>query len=118
MFFTDCFGFMVLKVELPGIGGYGAALYCGTGCFHCRTSLCGTKYSEEHKGLWNSETRKDDNRTVHELEEASKVLASCGFEKGTQWGKEVYSMWIGINIETKHTKTEFFLVNYKKRSKP
>ncbi|TYH87214.1 hypothetical protein ES332_D01G101300v1 [Gossypium tomentosum] len=77
------------KVELPGVGGYGSALYCGTGCFHRRTSLCGTKCSEEHKGLWNSETRKDDNRMVHELEEASKVLASCGFEKGTQWGKEI-----------------------------
>ncbi|KAK6230067.1 hypothetical protein QUC31_001585 [Theobroma cacao] len=77
------------KVELAGIGGFGTALYCGTGCFHRRTSLCGSKYSKDYKGLWNLETRKDDTRTVSELEEASKVLASCGYEQGTLWGKEM-----------------------------
>ncbi|XVE50865.1 hypothetical protein DITRI_Ditri01bG0198300 [Diplodiscus trichospermus] len=77
------------KVELPGIGGYGAALYCGTGCFHRRVSLCGSKYSKENKGLWNLETTRNDKRTVTELEEASKVLASCGYEEGTRWGKEM-----------------------------
>ena len=88
MFLTEFFD--DLKVELSAMGGFGAAMYCGTGCFHRRVSLCGSKYSEENKGLWNLETRNNDKRTVIELEEASKVLASCGYEKGTQWGKEVY----------------------------
>ncbi|KAK4850104.1 hypothetical protein QYF36_003903 [Acer negundo] len=30
---------VVSQVELAGIGGYYAALYCGTGCFHRRDSL-------------------------------------------------------------------------------
>ncbi|XVF77320.1 hypothetical protein PTKIN_Ptkin14bG0033500 [Pterospermum kingtungense] len=77
------------KVELPGVGGFGTALYCGTGCFHRRASLCGSKYSEEYKESRSLETRKNDRRTVIELEEASKVLASCGCEKGTQWGAQM-----------------------------
>ncbi|KAI8016356.1 Cellulose synthase-like protein E6 [Camellia lanceoleosa] len=32
------------------------------------------------------DTKKD--RTIHELEEGSKILANCSYEKGTQWGKE------------------------------
>ncbi|XVF03622.1 hypothetical protein REPUB_Repub05bG0008900 [Reevesia pubescens] len=80
---------VVSKVELPGVSSFGAALYCGTGCFHRRVSLCGSKYFKEFKGLENLETRKNDQRTVNELEEASKVLAKCSYEKGTQWGKEM-----------------------------
>ncbi|XVE80561.1 hypothetical protein DITRI_Ditri14bG0150000 [Diplodiscus trichospermus] len=75
--------------EKRGVSGFGAALYCGTGCFHRRVSLSGSKYSKECKGLWNSETRKNAHRTVTELEGASKVVASYGYEKGTQWGKEM-----------------------------
>ncbi|KAI8024632.1 Cellulose synthase-like protein E6 [Camellia lanceoleosa] len=37
-------------IELAGIDGYNAALYCGTGCFHRRESLCGLKYSENYIG--------------------------------------------------------------------
>ncbi|OMP04213.1 Cellulose synthase [Corchorus olitorius] len=77
------------RIELAGVGSFGTALYCGTGCFHRRASLCGSKYSEEFKGSWNSETKKNDQRTIDELEEASKVVASCDYEKGTQWGKEM-----------------------------
>ncbi|KAK4398632.1 Cellulose synthase-like protein E6 [Sesamum angolense] len=29
------------------------------------------------------------DRSVQELEEASKILANCSYEKGTQWGKEM-----------------------------
>ncbi|XVE80560.1 hypothetical protein DITRI_Ditri14bG0149900 [Diplodiscus trichospermus] len=74
------------KVELAGLSGFGAAMYCGTGCFFRRVSLSENKYSKECKGSWNSDTRKNDQRTVTELEDESKVVASCGSEKGTQWG--------------------------------
>ncbi|KAI8015469.1 Cellulose synthase-like protein E6 [Camellia lanceoleosa] len=86
-------------IELAGIDGYNAALYCGTGCFHRRESLCGLKYSENYIGeLKNSvcDTKKD--RTVHELEEGSKILANCSYEKGTQWGKEMGLMY-GCPVE-------------------
>lgn len=69
--------------------GYGGALYCGTGCFHRRESLCGRRYSEDFRAEWNTKTWKNAERSVQELEEASKVLANCDYEKGTLWGKEV-----------------------------
>ncbi len=78
-----------MKIELAGLGGYGAAPYCGTGCFHRRESLCGKVYSEDYRGEWNIEAKKNANKTVNELEEASKVLANCSYEKNTQWGKKV-----------------------------
>ncbi|KAI8007850.1 Cellulose synthase-like protein E6 [Camellia lanceoleosa] len=84
-------------IELAGIDGYNAALYCGTGCFHRRESLCGLKYYENYRGeLKNSvcDTKKD--RTVHELEGGSKILANCSYEKGTQWGKETRKAFLGI----------------------
>ncbi|KAI7993157.1 Cellulose synthase-like protein E6 [Camellia lanceoleosa] len=42
------------------------------------------------------DTKKD--RTVHELEEGSKILANCSYEKGTQWGKEMGLMY-GCPVE-------------------
>ncbi|KAL4310006.1 hypothetical protein GQ457_01G007200 [Hibiscus cannabinus] len=107
---------VVNKVELHGIGGYGAALYCGTGCFHRRTSLCGSKYSEAYKGSWNWGMRKEDKRTVYELEEASKVLATCGYENGTQWGKEmglvygcpVEDVVTGLSIQCRGWKSVYY----------
>ncbi|KAK8623042.1 hypothetical protein V6N13_117937 [Hibiscus sabdariffa] len=104
------------KVELHGIGGYGAALYCGTGCFHRRTSLCGSKYSEAYKESSNWGMRKEDKRTVYELEEASKVLATCGYEKGTQWGKEmglvygcpVEDVVTGLSIQCRGWKSVYY----------
>lgn len=78
-----------MKVELASMGGIGAALYCGTGCFHRRECLYGRKYSKDYKEQWNLEAKKNVDKTVNDLEEASKVLASCSYEKGTKWGKEV-----------------------------
>ncbi|KAI3456800.1 hypothetical protein Pfo_013463 [Paulownia fortunei] len=77
------------KIELCGLDGFGVALYVGTGCFHRRESLSGKKYLESH-GI-EFQTIKDNikGRTVEELEEASKVLANCSYEKGTLWGKEM-----------------------------
>ncbi|XP_009624029.1 cellulose synthase-like protein E6 [Nicotiana tomentosiformis] len=78
------------EIELAGLGGYGAALYCGTGCFHRRESLCGRKVSEEYTTVeWNNKEEKCTYKTVEELEEASKVVANCSYEEGTQWGKQM-----------------------------
>ena len=78
-----------MKVELAGIGGYGAALYCGTGCLHRRESLYGKVYSKDYGGELNVEAKINADKTVNELEEVSKFLANCSYEKDTQWGKKV-----------------------------
>ncbi|KAI7993610.1 Cellulose synthase-like protein E6 [Camellia lanceoleosa] len=54
--------------------------------------------AKRHGELKNSvcDTKKD--RTVHELEEGSKILANCSYEKGTQWGKEMGLMY-GCPVE-------------------
>ncbi|KAF3973686.1 hypothetical protein CMV_002921 [Castanea mollissima] len=77
------------NVELAGIGGYGAALYCGTGCLHRRESLYGKVYSKDYGRELNVEAKKNANKTVNELEEVSISLANCSYEKDTQWGKKM-----------------------------
>nr|XP_016451412.1 PREDICTED: cellulose synthase-like protein E6 [Nicotiana tabacum] len=86
------------EIELAGLGGYGAALYCGTGCFHRRESLCGRKVSEDYSVEWNNKGEKCTYKTVEELEEASKVVANCSYEEGTQWGKQMGLMY-GCPVE-------------------
>lgn len=80
-------------MELKGLDGTGdgTALYCGTGCFHRRESLCGRKYSKDYRPNLIEEGTdwERDERSVGELEEASKVVADCSHEEGSQWGKEV-----------------------------
>ncbi|KAJ8527641.1 hypothetical protein K7X08_015092 [Anisodus acutangulus] len=86
------------EIELAGLGGYGAALYCGTGCFHRRESLCGRKFSEDYTVEWNNKEETSNYKTVEELEEASKVVANCSYEEGTQWGKQMGLMY-GFPVE-------------------
>ncbi|XP_031259712.1 cellulose synthase-like protein E6 [Pistacia vera] len=87
--YSNC-GHAVHQVELAGIGGYDAALYCGTACFHRRESLSGAKYSKDYREHKNSEAKEtDERRNVDELEKTSKILASCSYEKDTAWGKEM-----------------------------
>ncbi|CAI9088198.1 OLC1v1022463C1 [Oldenlandia corymbosa var. corymbosa] len=76
------------KIELAGIDGYGGTLYCGTGCFHRRASLCGMKFSQENKAELSS-AKDEIQGTVEELEEKSKLLANCSYEDGTDWGKKM-----------------------------
>ncbi|CAL0315927.1 unnamed protein product [Lupinus luteus] len=85
------------KLELAGICGHGAALYCGTGCFHRRESISGTSFKDY---IPNKDTnpKREDKRTLNELNEASKALATCTFEKDTQWGKEMGLVY-GIPVE-------------------
>uniref|UniRef100_A0A2N9HRR5 Cellulose synthase-like protein E6 n=1 Tax=Fagus sylvatica TaxID=28930 RepID=A0A2N9HRR5_FAGSY len=81
---------VINNVELAGLDGYDHATpYCGSACFHRRESLCGKVYSKDYRGEWNIEAKKNAYKTVNELEEASKILASCSYEKDTQWGEKM-----------------------------
>ena len=81
--------------------GYGGPLYIGSGCFHRRDVLSGRKFGVKYKNEEDRESRK--RLSVHELEEASKGLASCNYEKNTQWGKEVSLDWLcNIHIHVIH----------------
>ncbi|KAL2495845.1 Cellulose synthase-like protein E1 [Forsythia ovata] len=81
--------FVTHKIELAGIDGFGGTLYCGTGCFHRRESLCGSKYSKDHRFELHNVKSNTKDKTVQELEEACKPLANCDYENDTQWGKEM-----------------------------
>lgn len=80
---------LVMKVELQGLDGYGCPLYTGSGCFHRREILCGSKYNKETKIEWKSKKDSKGEESLLDLEETSKALASCTYERNTQWGKEV-----------------------------
>ncbi|GAY47730.1 hypothetical protein CUMW_106600 [Citrus unshiu] len=77
------------EVELQGLDGYGCPLYTGSGCFHRREILCGSKYSKETKIEWKSKKDSKGEESLLDLEETSKALASCTYERNTQWGKEM-----------------------------
>ncbi|KAJ0253290.1 Cellulose synthase-like protein E1 [Hirschfeldia incana] len=81
---NDLYGSMmrvIADVEFNGLDGNGGPLYVGTGCFHRRDVICGRKYGEE-------EVESD---AIQEIVEPEKIksLASCTYEKGSQWGKEM-----------------------------
>ncbi|KAM4092152.1 hypothetical protein ACB094_06G016000 [Castanea mollissima] len=80
---------VITNVEFAGIDVYGATPYCGTACFHRRESLCGKVYSKDYRKEWNIEDKNNTYKTINELEVASKILASCSFEKETQWGEKM-----------------------------
>jgi hypothetical protein len=52
-------------------------------------SLCGKVYSKDYRAEWETEAKKNTDKTSNELEEASKVLANCSYEKDTHWGEKV-----------------------------
>ncbi|KAL5548653.1 hypothetical protein UlMin_003884 [Ulmus minor] len=97
------------EVEFHGLDGYGGPLYIGSGCFHRRDILCGRKIGEENKEIMKS-------GNVRELEEKTKVLASCTYEKNTPWGKEkglrygcpVEDVVTGLVIQSQGWKSVFF----------
>ncbi|KAJ7963605.1 Cellulose synthase [Quillaja saponaria] len=111
---------VIYEIELAGIGGYGAAMYIGTGCFHRRESLSGM-YFKDHRGKLKVEPTKQVQRTVNELEEAAKVLASFDYELDTQWGKEmgliygcsVEDVITGLAILCKGWKSVYYIPNKK-----
>ncbi|KAI8021016.1 Cellulose synthase-like protein E6 [Camellia lanceoleosa] len=88
-------------IELAGIDGYNAALYCGTGCFHRRESLCGLKYSENYIGrcvvcierhslvdgtdVWLSGGRHNNRINHPKVEDGNRILLS-GDRERPFWG--------------------------------
>lgn len=84
-----------MKVEMKGMDAYDSVLYCGTNCFHRRASLSGSNYTNELKGVnLTSMSKERTKATIDELEQASKVVASCSYEDGTLWGKEVCCVFL------------------------
>ncbi|KAK7301912.1 hypothetical protein RJT34_12789 [Clitoria ternatea] len=79
----------IVEVEFPGADGCGGPLYIGSAGFHRRDTLCGMKYSDQYRNDWNSEDNHIIKASLQELEEKSKALASCTYEKNTLWGKEI-----------------------------
>ncbi|XP_017434092.2 cellulose synthase-like protein E1 isoform X2 [Vigna angularis] len=106
------------EVEFHGLDSLGGPLYIGTGCFHRREILCGRKFSDQYKKDWNEYKNIGDMKEVslHELEEQSKALASCTFEKNTLWGKEmglqygcsVEDVMTGLSIKCRGWKSVFY----------
>ncbi|KAI4307851.1 hypothetical protein L6164_030986 [Bauhinia variegata] len=85
------------KIELAGICGYGAALYCGTGCFIRRESITGM-HLKDYKQKPNSYSRIEDKRNVQELIDASKVLVDCSYEQGTLCGRRKIKLGVQWDI--------------------
>ncbi|EPS62612.1 hypothetical protein M569_12177, partial [Genlisea aurea] len=77
------------EVEVPGMDGYGGPIYIGTGCFHRRDTLCGSKFSKDSKFEWKGNADSRNGKSTVELEEEAKHLANCSYENNTQWGDEV-----------------------------
>ncbi|KFK35563.1 hypothetical protein AALP_AA4G007100 [Arabis alpina] len=81
---NDLYGSMmrvIANVEFNGLDGNGGPFYIGTGCFHRRDVICGRNYGEE----------EEESQKVQEVLELEKIkpLASCTYEEGSQWGKEM-----------------------------
>ncbi|ESW18648.1 hypothetical protein PHAVU_006G058400 [Phaseolus vulgaris] len=91
---------VIYEVDFPGLDSLGGPLYIGTGCFHRREILCGKKFNDQYKKDWNEykNTGLLKEASLHELEEKSKALASCTFEKNTLWGKEM-GLQYGCSVE-------------------
>ncbi|KAJ0682001.1 putative cellulose synthase (UDP-forming) [Helianthus annuus] len=77
------------ELEMGGMDANGGPCYIGSGCFHRRHALRGAIYTVFFKQEWNGETTRNENESTSVLEERCKPLASCTYEKNTQWGKDV-----------------------------
>lgn len=80
-------------MDFHGLDGCGGPLYIGTGCFHRRDTLCGKMFSKsELIRKWKTEEieLEKTKESWEELEGNLKSLASCSYEKNTQWGNEVF----------------------------
>ncbi|MFS7890438.1 putative cellulose synthase (UDP-forming) [Helianthus anomalus] len=77
------------ELEMRGMDANGGPCYIGSGCFHRRHALCGAVYTAFFKQEWYGETTRNENESASVLEERCKPLASCTYEKKTQWGKDV-----------------------------
>ena len=81
---------ITLKVELHGADGFGGPIFIGTCCYLRRDAFYRKKFSREYKNDWNDGNENEVTEVnLHELEEESKALANCSYEKNTLWGKKV-----------------------------
>ncbi|GMH25485.1 hypothetical protein Nepgr_027328 [Nepenthes gracilis] len=82
---------VIAEVEFEGLDGFGGPIYCGTGCFHRRDTLCGRAFSDEDCWVdWETQIRMGTEGSTQDLEEEAKPLASCTYELlNPQWGKQV-----------------------------
>ncbi|CAJ1963866.1 unnamed protein product [Sphenostylis stenocarpa] len=109
---------VVYEVELHGADSLGGPMYIGTGCFHRREILCGRKFSDQYKKDWNECKNIDHMKeaSLHELEEKSKALASCTYDKNTLWGKEmglqyansIEDLMTGLSIKCRGWKSAYY----------
>ncbi|KAJ9182511.1 hypothetical protein P3X46_006497 [Hevea brasiliensis] len=104
------------NVEFHGIDSFGGPLYIGTGCFHRRDALCGRKFTKDCKLEWKKDDDHKRLKSILELEEETKSLASCTYEQNTQWGKEmglrygcaVEDVITGLSIQCRGWKSVYF----------
>ncbi|KAL4562944.1 hypothetical protein LXL04_026975 [Taraxacum kok-saghyz] len=80
---------VINAVELGSLDSYGGCPYIGSGCFHRRDTLCGRIYSVDSRINWETENHKQNTESIDVLEKECKILASCSYERNTQWGKEM-----------------------------
>ncbi|ESW14420.1 hypothetical protein PHAVU_008G279700 [Phaseolus vulgaris] len=84
----------IVQVELHGFDGFGGPLFIGTCCYLRRDALWWKKFSREYKNDWNDQNENEVTEVnLHELEEESKALANCSYEKNTLWGKKIGSIY-------------------------
>lgn len=107
---------VIYEVEFHGLDGYGGPMYIGTGCFHRRDILCGRRFVKNSTFQWKGSRVHKNADSVAELEERIKEVASCTFEKNTQWGNEVglsYGCLVedvltGLSIKSRGWKSVYF----------
>ncbi|KAK1435579.1 hypothetical protein QVD17_01345 [Tagetes erecta] len=78
---------VINEVDFHGLDGNGGPLYVGTGCFHRRDILLGKSFDAKSRIDWK--TDNDHEKTPENTIKEIKSLASCTFEIGTEWGKEM-----------------------------
>lgn len=79
----------MIREDFHGLDGQGGPLYVGSGCFHRRECLCGTKYSAASKAELIGEKPSIAEASAYSLEERAKELTTCTYEENSQWGKEM-----------------------------
>ncbi|WCJ33115.1 cellulose synthase like E1 [Euphorbia peplus] len=107
---------VISNVEFHGLDGFGGPMYIGSGCFHRRDILYGKKHGESSKFEWPRENDHKGRKSIQELEEEAKPLASCTYEKNTEWGNEmglkygcpVEDVITGVSIQCKGWKSVYF----------
>lgn len=101
---------VTMKVELHGMDGLGGPLYLGTCCFHRRDVLCGRKFIKGCNFQWKIDVDNKRKKSIQELEEETKLLASCTYEQNTEWGNEVVSKLSIFNFSFELRKNELHFI--------